>query len=142
MPLLANHFAEKMSLRSNGAIFIISSVVANIPVPFMSLYSATKAFNLAFGESLWFELKKHNIDVCTVCPGSTETEFQGLRANGKSSNVRSVNQVVETAIKGIGKKIVVTDGTINKINTFLARIFPLSIRLKIAGKIASKILNQ
>ena len=140
--LLTNHFAIKMIKESKGAIFIISSIVGSIPVPYMSLYSSTKAFNLAFGEALWYEFKKHNIDVCTVCPGSTETEFKGLRSKGKSSNVRSVSQVVDTAFRSIGKKVVVTDGFMNKFNMFLVRFVPRSLRIKTAGKVADKILNQ
>jgi short-subunit dehydrogenase len=140
--LLTKHFSSLMIAKKRGAIFIISSVVANIPVPFMSLYSVTKAANLAFGETLWYELKKHNIEVCTICPGSTKTEFNGLRSKGKSTNVRSVEDVVETAFKSIGKKVVVTDGFINKLNSFVTKYLSRKLRINIVGKIASKVLNQ
>jgi short-subunit dehydrogenase len=139
---LTRYFAAKMIKRKKGAIIIISSIVATIPVPYMTLYSATKAFNLAFGEALYYELKKYGIDVLTVCPGSTETEFKGLRANGKKTNIRSVSQVVNTALKNLGKKVVVTDGILNKMSTFFSRFVSRKTRIRLAGKVASKILNQ
>ena len=45
------------------------------PVPYMSVYGASKAYVLSFSRALGRELKKDGIDVLCVCPGWVRTEF-------------------------------------------------------------------
>ena len=39
----------------------------------LALYTATKAFAMNFGESLWKELKPHGVDVINLLIGATDT---------------------------------------------------------------------
>ena len=39
----------------------------------MACYTGSKAFDLAFGESLWAELKPHGVDVLSLVMGMTDT---------------------------------------------------------------------
>lgn len=52
-----------------------SSIVGLRGTPYNSEYTASKFAIQGFGESLRAELSKHPIDVLSVCPGTTETEF-------------------------------------------------------------------
>ena len=45
------------------------------PVPYMSVYGASKAYVLSFSRALGRELKKDGIGVLCVCPGWVRTEF-------------------------------------------------------------------
>ena len=45
----------------------------------LAVYTATKAFGLNLGESLWAELRHKNVDVLSLVIGSTDTPT--LRAN-------------------------------------------------------------
>ena len=45
------------------------------PVPYISVYGATKAFVLSFSRALNVELKKRKIRCMAVCPGWVRTEF-------------------------------------------------------------------
>src|SRR5262249_39516664 len=48
---------------------------------FMATYSASKAFQLCFGESLWAELRPHGVDVLTLILVMTDTPaFRALLA--------------------------------------------------------------
>jgi short-subunit dehydrogenase len=58
-----------------GQIMIVSSIVARRGVPYIGMYSATKAAQLAMAEALRVELKPMRIAVTTVHPISTKTEF-------------------------------------------------------------------
>jgi short-subunit dehydrogenase len=58
-----------------GTIINISSVAGHIPVPFMSLYCASKFAVNAIGKGARLELKCDNINVLTVCPGLVSTDF-------------------------------------------------------------------
>jgi short-subunit dehydrogenase len=64
-----------MRKTGGGSIINISSVAGHIPVPFMSIYSASKFAMNAIGKAARVELKQDNIKVLTVCPGYVSTEF-------------------------------------------------------------------
>jgi short-subunit dehydrogenase len=66
----------RMLTRGRGAIIVVGSGAGRQPVPFMSVYAATKAFDLYFGEALWVELHGRGIDVQVVQPGPVATEFE------------------------------------------------------------------
>jgi short-subunit dehydrogenase len=59
-----------------GHLLFVSSIVARRGIPFMSGYSATKAAQAAFAESLRSELAGTGIHVSAVFPVSTTTEFR------------------------------------------------------------------
>lgn len=62
-------FGRKMRTRGGGGLLIMSSGSALGGIPFLSMYSSTKAFESNFCEGLWAELKPHDIDVlCVLAP--------------------------------------------------------------------------
>ncbi|MDR1653046.1 MAG: SDR family oxidoreductase [Prevotellaceae bacterium] len=70
-----------------GKIIVISSVAGLVPIPFQSVYSASKAAITIFCDALALELKPYNIQVCSVLPGDTKTNFTAARriaANAQS----------------------------------------------------------
>lgn len=72
-------FGEEMKRRGSGRIIIVSSMAARLPVPGITIYSATKAYLLSFGKSLWFELKPYGVKVTTVCPAAIATPLYRLK---------------------------------------------------------------
>jgi NADP-dependent 3-hydroxy acid dehydrogenase YdfG len=60
----------------SGHLIVISSIVGQRGIPQMSGYSATKAAQVAFAESLRSEFAETEIFVSVVYPVSTETEFR------------------------------------------------------------------
>jgi len=64
-----------MREKGGGTIINISSVAGHIPVPFMSLYSASKFALNALGKGARLELERDHINVLTVCPGYVTTDF-------------------------------------------------------------------
>ncbi|MFZ1132857.1 MAG: SDR family NAD(P)-dependent oxidoreductase [Terriglobales bacterium] len=71
-----------------GTIINISSVAGHIPVPFMSLYSASKFAMNAIGKGARLELQPDHINVLTVCPGYVSTEFGAHVVASRQGNVR------------------------------------------------------
>jgi short-subunit dehydrogenase len=57
----------------------ISSVAGELPIPFQTFYSATKASIESFSAGLGMELKPFGIKVCCVLPGDTKTGFTAAR---------------------------------------------------------------
>lgn len=62
-------------MRRGSRIFNLDSLSAFQPVPYQSIYGASKAFVLSFSRALNAELEPRGIRVMAVCPGWVKTEF-------------------------------------------------------------------
>jgi short-subunit dehydrogenase len=93
-----------MRQQGGGDIVNISSVSGHICVPYMSGYGATKHAVNALGEAARMELKRHNINVLTVCPGYIATDFANNMLKG--SNPQRVGSSVKY---GVGPDVVARD---------------------------------
>ncbi len=136
---LTHAVIPQMKARRAGTIINISSVTGFQPLPFMSTYAATKAFNLFHGLALRRELAPHGIRVMLVCPGPTATEFgeaarvpDAIRAGWKSS----AEFVVQKTLTGIERNAaIVTPGVINTCLCWLAKVAPFAISTKIMERV-------
>lgn len=66
-------FGQPMRERGRGGIILVGSGACYGGLPGISVYGATKAFNLVLGEGLWAELKPHGVDVLNLIMGKTDT---------------------------------------------------------------------
>jgi len=64
--------------RGSGAIINVASIVAIAPEILNGVYGGTKAYVLAFSQSLRHELADKNIRIQAVLPGATATDFWGI----------------------------------------------------------------
>src|SRR5437588_11282146 len=64
-----------MKQRRHGHHVFLSSTNGRIPPPLQSVYNATKAAAMAFGETLIYEVNPFGIGVTIVYPGPIETEL-------------------------------------------------------------------
>ncbi|GJQ63990.1 MAG: short-chain dehydrogenase [Melioribacteraceae bacterium] len=140
--VLTNQFLPHMKQEGRGAIIFLGSVVGFQPVPYMSLYSATKAFNLIYGEALWYELRKEGVDILAVNPGATKTEFQRIANIESGPSVRTAKDVVNSTFNALGRKPSVVDGYLNKISTFSIRFLSRKVVANLWGYIANKIRTR
>jgi uncharacterized protein len=72
---LTKLYLPGMLERKTGGILNVASTAAFQPVPFLSVYAATKAFVLNLSEALWAECKNSGVRVFCLCPGNTLTRF-------------------------------------------------------------------
>lgn len=106
--------------RGQGTIINISSIVAIGPEILNGVYGGTKAFVLAFTQSLQHELAGKGIRVQAVLPGGTATEFWGIagfEAYASSPKTMASDAMVDAALAGLDLGEVVTipplqDGTL------------------------------
>lgn len=80
-----NRIVPIMRSQEEGRIVVIGSVAAYIPLPFQSMYCASKYALEAMTESLRMEVAPFNIKVSIVEPGDINTEFTNNRRFTKQS---------------------------------------------------------
>ncbi|MBB3457562.1 hypothetical protein FHT86_005880 [Rhizobium sp. BK313] len=90
--------------RGGGAIINIASIVAVAPEVLNGVYGGSKAFVLAFSQSLKHELADKNIKVQVVLPGATATDFWGIAGTPvehlPNEIVMSAEDLVDSALSG------------------------------------------
>ena len=102
---LTHSFLPRFKKRKHAGIINLASVVGFQASPFMSVYGATKGFDLLLSESLSEELKESNIDVLAVCPGSTDTEFHTIAGSESTFPILDDPKLVVTkSLRCLGKK--------------------------------------
>jgi hypothetical protein len=68
-------FLPEMRERRRGVIINVASVTGLLPMPYMAVYAATKAYLVNLGLSLEQEARPYGVIIQTCCPGQTATEF-------------------------------------------------------------------
>lgn len=71
---LLHFFGQQLRRRGRGGMIQVGSIAGHMSVPYMAEYSACKAFQLAAGEALSYELAEHGVDVLVLSPGATRSE--------------------------------------------------------------------
>lgn len=98
--------------RGGGAIINIASIVAIGPEVLNGVYGASKAFVLAFSQSLKHELADKNIQVQAVAPGATATDFWGIAGTPiqhlPGEIVMRADDMVDAALAGFDQGELVT----------------------------------
>ncbi|NMH68404.1 SDR family oxidoreductase [Bacillus sp. RO3] len=137
-------FLEDMVQTGRGEIINVASMASFQPIPYMSIYAATKAFVLSFTEGLHEEYKQKGIHIMAVCPGNTETEFFNEAPDSiKVGKMRTSKQVVETTFKALSKKRShVIDGKLNAITALLPRFLPRKAVVGVSASLMKKSMKR
>lgn len=127
-----------MAARGRGRILQVSSSVALIPSPYMSAYVGTKAAVMMFSETLWYELKRRGVQVTTLYPGITTTEFNDVAGSRTPAmvalSILGPDEVAAAGLAGLfaGRRAVVP-GLLNRLSTLLSRLLPRGLLIVVAG---------
>jgi short-subunit dehydrogenase len=112
---LTKLFLKPMLQRREGQILNVASTASFQPGPWLSLYSASKAFVYSFSCALSVELQGTGVSVTALCPGGTRTEFQqraGIQQKGGLFRPMSARRVAEIGYRAMLRRrpIVVAGG--------------------------------
>ncbi|MEG4090770.1 SDR family oxidoreductase [Microcoleus sp. Pol12B4] len=140
---LSHLFLQGMRQRKAGSIINVASIAAFQPMPYLSMYAATKAFVLSFSEALWAENKDLGIGVLCLCPGPTESDFFAVAefpksmASSSGQKLVPAAEVVRDALKALEKNEsnVVTGGIPNQIIANMPRLMPREFLVKSVEKV-------
>jgi uncharacterized protein len=114
------------TVRSRGGVVLMTSLAGNQGSPHISMYAASKAFNRVLAEGLWSELKDKGVDVLACMAGAVRTPgYSGAAAGKDAPGTLDPGQVVEAALRALGRKPVAIPGRLNQVaNAFMTRLLP------------------
>ena len=137
---LARLYLQAMRERRRGGIINVASTAAFQPVPYMSVYGATKAYVLSFSEALGEEVARDGVTVMALCPGATATKFwerAGAREDQHDSMV-SPDKVVAEGLRAFERRRrYFIQGGLNKLATLAARLAPRRFVLRMAARVVN-----
>ena len=123
-------------MRTGDSIINVGSNSAWQPVPYQTVYGASKSYVLNFSRSLYRELQSKGIHVMCVCPGWIKTEFQQVAQHEKY--IRYVDrwygpeEVAAQAMKDLKKrKMVSILGFPVRRQVVLVKFLPVKLVMKI-----------
>ncbi len=102
--LCIRYALKNMLSRKSGSIVIISSISGKNGIATASIYSATKHAVMGLASSLMSEVRKDNIRVITVCPGSVNTDFflnEGAKLNSRPETILSPDEVATMCLAAV-----------------------------------------
>ncbi|MEH2175643.1 SDR family NAD(P)-dependent oxidoreductase [Nostoc sp.] len=138
---LTHKFLPLMRQRRSGSIINVSSITAFQPIPYLSVYAASKAFILSFSEALWAENYHYGVRILVTCPGPIETNFFA-EANfppalaGSTDKVYSCEKVVWESLEALDKgyPTVISSDSTTQIRSKLSRLVPRKLLLNMLAK--------
>lgn len=125
-------------MRKGSHIINIASQASFQPLPYLNIYSATKAFVRNYSRALNVELKERGISVTAVCPGWMRTAFFDRAEIGAEKGIKNFvgittpDKVAAKALRDAKKgKDISVYGIYVKCAHLIAKLLPQRIMMKI-----------
>ena len=146
--ILTRLMLPELKLHEKACILNVSSVAAFGPLPYKSVYPASKAFIYSFSRSLSRELRGTGVRVTVVAPGPMVTNPEvamRLISQGAIGRIGLLTpgEISRLALDGAEKgNEVIVPGLVSKLNRFLIWLFPTSWNLSLMDRILRKELTE
>jgi hypothetical protein len=127
MVRLTRLFVPRMVERRRGWVLVLASTASFQPVPYITTYAATKAFDRFFALGLAAEVVRFGVKVTALCPGPTESEFFDVAHAGafKGNNIQPAEDVARLAVAALARgQRTIIPYFLGKFNAFLVRFLP------------------
>ncbi len=145
---LSHLFLPELRSHTKAHILNIGSLSAYYPLPYRSVYAASKAFVLSFSRALRVELKESRVRVTVVNPNGvrtnvgTQTRINSHPRLSRWLFIMDAEKVASISVKGMLKgKPVVVPGFMNRVLVLVARIVPASMQERQSSRIQRKELD-
>lgn len=148
---LSHLFMQDMLKRKAGTIVNMGSLISFVPVPYMALYGASKAFVRFFSQALYEECKPLGVHVMFFAPGLTSTNFMEAAALKNETGdaliagapTQTADQVAEEFIKAYyNRKRSAVSGSINRFGVKLLTLIPNSVIAASSARTFKKRTNK
>ena len=125
-------------------IITIASMAGDYPMPYMAVYSSTKAYLKNFMLALGYEYKNKNVKSLVVQPGAIATSNEmkeAIKAQGLKGRLSAVSPdvIAKKSIQKCNKgKKTYTPGFFNQITKYLSLLAPTNLKMKAIGSMWRK----
>jgi len=144
LTLITRMMLSELKKHNPSYILNIASIAAFSPIPFKTVYPASKAFVYSFSRSLHEELKGSPVRISVISPGPIMTNSDTIKRINRMGfygrfGLLPANRIAQISISSMFKgKDVIIPGILNKVNFFLIRAVPLRIRLYLLSRLIRK----
>ena len=139
---LTYNLLPAMIEQRRGGIINVSSMAGFQPIPYATIYSATKSFLTTFSLALEAEMRRHKVAVVTVCPGRLRADTEEPEEDERKKvpgGEQSHEDVVRLALRRLDRGGgLVIPGAINKFAAFAVAFAPRSRVARLIGKMTKK----
>lgn len=138
---MSYHFLPMLKQHETAFILNMSSMEANLPLPYKSVYTGTKSYVYAFSLALREELAFSNVSVSVLCPGPVLTNPEGLKRMNAHGKRGKWIMLMPAEVAGIGIKNllkgrgVIVPGKINWVIVKLTKFIPTGMKMKILERL-------
>jgi short-subunit dehydrogenase len=141
---LTDRLLRLMRERRGGFVLNVASTAAFLPVPYMAVYAATKAFVLSYSQALHEELLGRGVVVTALCPGTTRTDFHRVAGLASGAGVRfpslAPETVAEAGLRGLERgKALVVPNLLDSAWIFSGRFVPRTLPPRIGAAVFSRL---
>lgn len=148
LALLTRLFINELKSHEHAYILNVSSMAAFSPIPFKTIYPASKAFVANFSRSLRQELATTGVRVAVLHPGPILTNPDvALRIVRQGSagkvGLLPAKEIAQLGIDGVisGREVIIP-GIMNKMNRILIAIVPSGIRMNMLSRVISREIEE
>ena len=139
---LTYNLLPAMIEQRRGGVINVSSLAGFQPIPYATIYSATKSFLTTFSLALEAEMRRYKVAVVTVCPGRLRADPEESE-DGERKQVPGGKQTHEEVVRLALRKLdraggLVIPGAINKFAAFAVAFAPRSRVARLIGKMTKK----
>lgn len=136
---LQTMYGQSAAQPSRGGIINIASVAGFMPLPYSSVYAATKAFVVSFTLAVAEEARHRGVHVMLVNPGATATNFFQVAGNSPFDSPlrrQTAAQVVSESLRAFDRgRTAITTGASNRVSVLITPLLPRKWITSLVGKV-------
>lgn len=136
---LVHRYGRELKNRGRGGVLLVSSMAGLQGTPYMSDYSAAKAYLINLGEALHFELGKSGIHVTVLIPGPTDTPMlanSGTDPKDVPMKPMSAQRCAEEGLSALASNR--ATHLPGRLNRAMMALIPRSVRPAMMGAMVAK----
>src|SRR5690554_5572927 len=144
LTLMTRLFVPELKKREKAFVLNVSSIAAFKPMPYKTVYPASKAFVYSFSVGLGEELKDTSVQVSVLHPGPMDTSQENASRLNKHGLLGrlvllTVDEVAGIAINRLlsGKKVIIP-GIFNRVCIRLLKTIPRRLAMPILSTVLKK----
>jgi hypothetical protein len=124
----------------------VASCAGFQPIPYFTVYSATKAYVRSFSSGLAVEGRRYGTRVLSLCPGPVATEFGEVAGAGFGAALKGSGtspQVVGHGLRAYAKgRMETIPGWRNRLLAYSTRLTPVAVTARMAGAVLARMKGR